>query len=299
MNKKLKYSMLCGALFLGCFTGSTLSASDVAANSEKVNIHTYAVTSFKDVSPNHYAYDAVNWAKAKGIVAGYTTNGKPNGLFGPDDPVTEAQFVKMVAQYLGLKDDGGDIRKAIDNGAHWSDSVYDAIAKYEVPLRGYLANDERDTPMLRGSVAQALGYLIGNQEETIDSIHFLIENGITNGQYPQYEKLDLHEFFGSYNELTRAQVVTFLYRMDNHGLNDLSHIAKTASKNSVELMYKAYDTHFKADRTFDVLKFTGLQTKSKESTENELTLPVDYSVTTLIYMVEGINTTYGGTLIIE
>lgn len=295
MKKKIRYGVLCGALLLGCFMTSPIGANEVAANSEKISLNTYAVATFKDVSPKHYAYDAVNWAKAKGIVAGYTTNGKPNGLFGPDDVVTEAQFVKMVAQYLGLKDDAGDISKARYSKTHWSDTYYDALAKYEVPLRGYLHNDDRNTPALRGTVAEALGYLIGNQTDLKSSIQYLIDNGISNGQYPQYEKTDLHEYFGSANKLTRAQVVTFLHRMERQGLKQLSANAVKASKSSEEIKFKAYNSHIKADRTFD--KIEGLDYSNKAYLDYLQNGGMSvYGQVTPIYIIYGVNAEYGGTL---
>ena len=45
----------------------------------------------------------------------------------------------------------------------------------------------------------------------------MIATGITTGQNPQFEGIDLNQFFGSSNDLTRAQVAVFLYRMHKIG----------------------------------------------------------------------------------
>ncbi|RIX53120.1 hypothetical protein D3P08_10815 [Paenibacillus nanensis] len=47
--------------------------------------------SFKDVSVNAWYYSYVNDALSRGVISGF-----PNGTFKPDDPVTVAQFLKIV-----------------------------------------------------------------------------------------------------------------------------------------------------------------------------------------------------------
>ena len=110
MKNKIRVSVY-SALLIGSLAGGLGTDNiTVHASSNDVNIKVAQQTgnSFKDVSTGHYAYEAIEWAKAKGIVSGYTdAKGKPNGLFAPNDDVTEAQFVKMVAEYFGLKDDSG------------------------------------------------------------------------------------------------------------------------------------------------------------------------------------------------
>jgi hypothetical protein len=52
--------------------------------------------SFSDVSPEHWAYDAVEWAKGKGITTGY-----PDGTFGPDKTLSRAEFMVMLKRAIG------------------------------------------------------------------------------------------------------------------------------------------------------------------------------------------------------
>lgn len=52
---------------------------------------------FTDVTASTLFGDAIQQAKHDGIVAGYTDeHGQPNGLFGPNDPVTRAEFAKII-----------------------------------------------------------------------------------------------------------------------------------------------------------------------------------------------------------
>jgi hypothetical protein len=59
-------------------------------------------TAFTDVPLTMLFSSAIEQAKRDGIVSGYTdASGFPNGLFGPGDPVTRAEFAKIVT--LGMQ----------------------------------------------------------------------------------------------------------------------------------------------------------------------------------------------------
>lgn len=59
-------------------------------------------TIFTDVTPTAQYASMIAKAKEDGIISGYTdTNGEPTGLFGPQDPVTRAEFAKIIT--LGLQ----------------------------------------------------------------------------------------------------------------------------------------------------------------------------------------------------
>jgi hypothetical protein len=53
---------------------------------------------FSDVPPSYWAYQAITTLAGRGIV-----NGFPDGTFRPDQAVTRAEFVKMLALAIGLK----------------------------------------------------------------------------------------------------------------------------------------------------------------------------------------------------
>ncbi|AVK83591.1 hypothetical protein C3943_08415 [Lysinibacillus sp. B2A1] len=214
----------CGILLAVGLTGSFVT---VEASSGNINtkVAQQVVGQFKDVTKSHYAYDAINWAKGEGIITGY-----PDGTFKPNESITEAQFAKMLAEFLGLKDDKGDLVKAT-SASHWADSYYDSLASYNTPLNSYFDNALRNKPVKRGVVAQAISHLTGNANSLADSINFMIGEGITTGQNPQFENKDLNKFFGSNNNLTRAQVAAFLYRMHNIDIEEATGIALIANKN--------------------------------------------------------------------
>jgi|GEM_PF-5483676 len=135
----------------------------------------------------------------------------------------------MLAEFLKIKDNKGEI---IYTKYHWADKYYDGVASYGVPLNGYFDTTIRDKSVKRGVVAQAISHLTGNANSLIDSINFMINEGITTGQNPQFEGKDLFTFFGSNSDLTRSQVAAFLYRMHKLNIEQASGIALDVHKNS-------------------------------------------------------------------
>ncbi|MFJ7734505.1 S-layer homology domain-containing protein [Lysinibacillus sp. NPDC097231] len=225
MKNKIKVTAISTLLL------SSIAAPTVSFAKEPVAVNVQVNGKFTDVDKKHYANEAIQWAQQRGIVSGYTdNNGKPNGKFGPNDSVTEAQFAKMLAEFYGFKDDKGKLNKFTPTPL-WSDTYYDALAAYGVPLNGYLDSGLRNKSVKRGVVAQAIGHLSGNANSLTDSINFMIGEGITTGQNPQYENSDLFKYFGANNTLTRAQAVAFLYRMHNIGINRAEGIAVSVYNN--------------------------------------------------------------------
>lgn len=215
---------------------------------------------FVDVEPSHYAYEAVNWAKQQQIISGYVDkNGKATGYFGPSDTVTEAQFVKMLATYLQLKDTGGDLPK-YTGALTWSDTYYDALATYGVPVNGYFDQSLRNSAVKRGLVAQTIGYTIGNTTSLQQAIQYLMDENISTGQNPEYKNKDILRYFGASNSLTRAQVVTFLYRMKQQQKDAVSATAKEKVAGLEMLIAKAnlgltfVDTRLKTGELYTTTK---------------------------------------------
>ncbi len=67
-----------------------------------INGDTGSGTVFTDVTPTLQYGQVIAKAKLDGIISGYTDiNGEPTGMFGPNDPVTRAEFAKIVT--LGMQ----------------------------------------------------------------------------------------------------------------------------------------------------------------------------------------------------
>lgn len=219
---------LIGTLLGVTLVSSTLVTNAYADDDDNDNRVTPRIE-FKDINASHHAYKAIVWAKNNDIVGGYN-----DGTFRPNSTLTEAQFVKMLVEYLDLDDAKGVVNKS---SKHWADEYYNQLGSYSTPLNGYYDDAIRNQPVKRGVVAQAIGHLTGNATTLADSINFLIKNGITTGQNLQHQGTNVRKFFGVDNNLTRAQLATFLYRMDNADIDEAEGIAEIAYDNKEGLEF--------------------------------------------------------------
>lgn len=171
---------------------------------------TYAAKQlFKDVPNNHYAYTAIKWAYDFDIISGY-----PDGTFRPNQPITEQQFAHILVNYFDLEPTNNALQKYTKKPLS-SDPNYNTLAAYQVPLNGYFDNTIREQPIKRGVVAQAIAYVAEGKANLNQSIRFLVDHGISSGQYPQYEYTNLAKFYGATNNLTRAQVVALFFNLQS------------------------------------------------------------------------------------
>ena len=170
------------------------------------------VSPFSDVSTTAYYYEAVKWAREKGI-----TGGIGNGLFGPNQPCTRAQIVTFLWRAAGSPEPK-NMSSFTDVPA---DSYYAKAVAWaaENGITGG-TGDGQFSPDATCTRAQsvtflfrAIGKLVDSKAEFNDvltdsyyanAVAWAVENGVTNGIG--------NGLFGPDNSCTRAQIVTFLYR---------------------------------------------------------------------------------------
>ena len=168
---------------------------------------------FSDVSTTAYYYEAVKWAQEKGI-----TGGIGNGLFGPNQPCTRAQIVTFLWRAAGSPEP-----KSMSNFSDVSADSYYAKAVAWAVENGITTGtgDGKFSPDATCTRAQsvtflfrAIGKLVDSTAEFSDvltdsyyanAVAWAVENGVTNGIGDG--------LFGSNNSCTRAQIVTFLWRV--------------------------------------------------------------------------------------
>ena len=169
---------------------------------------------FKDVPANAYYYEAVKWAQEKGI-----TGGIGNGLFGPNDPCTRAQIVTFLWRAAGSpapKNTGtafGDVKL----GSFYEQAVAWAV---ENGITGG-TSEGMFSPDATCTRAQSVTFLyrasgspaVSDKAEFsdvsttafyADAVAWAAKKGITTGIGGG--------LFGSDNDCTRGQIVTFLWR---------------------------------------------------------------------------------------
>jgi hypothetical protein len=104
--------------------------------------------------------------------------------------LTEYQFASMIAHFYPEIDDNGD--------------YYQLLKPYGVPLKGYTDEKAKNKPVKREVVARVLAYLNGQKSDLTNAVKWLSAQGITTATADN---------FRSDEYLTRAQMITFFYRL--------------------------------------------------------------------------------------
>ena len=171
---------------------------------------------FYDVPNNAYFYEAVKWAVKNGI-----TTGVGNGLFAPEQPCTRAQIVTFLWRAAGSPEPKGAASGMTDvvSGSYYEKAVAWAIEN------GITTGTTTSTfsPDATCTRAQAVTFLaralkakaasaaefsdVPTDSYFADAVAWAAANGVTEGIGGG--------LFGSDNDCTRGQIVTFLYRAYN------------------------------------------------------------------------------------
>ena len=168
---------------------------------------------FYDVSNDAYYYEAVKWAAENGI-----TGGVGNSLFAPNQPCTRAQIVTFLWRAAGSPEP-----KNMSNFSDVPADSYYAKAVAWAVENGVTTGtgDGKFSPDATCTRAQSVTFLFRASKASAngapafsdvaatayyaEAVKWATDNGITNGIGDN--------LFGSDNDCTRAQIVTFLYRM--------------------------------------------------------------------------------------
>lgn len=167
-----------------------------------VPLQAHATKQFTDVPNSHYAAEAIEWAASQEIITSSTNK------FNPTQKVTEAQFLKMYVEFFGHQ-----LITKDDKPGTWSDTYYDGLILYDLPLKGYSDQSARNKSITRGQVAQLIAHAHGKSDDLESAVQYMIESGISTGQ--NSNATNRLEQYGATNTLTRAQAVTLLHRIDN------------------------------------------------------------------------------------
>ena len=168
---------------------------------------------FYDVPNDAYYYEAVKWAAENGI-----TGGVGNSLFAPNQPCTRAQIVTFLWRAVG-----SPVPKNMSNFSDVPADSYYAKAVAWAVENGITTGtgDGKFSPDATCTRAQSVTFLFRASKASANgapafsdvaatayyaaAVKWATDNGIANGIGDN--------LFGSDNDCTRAQIVTFLYRM--------------------------------------------------------------------------------------
>lgn len=203
-------------------------------------IYAHANTKFNDIN-NHWAKDTIQDFVSKGYINGYEDN-----TFKPDNPITRAEFMKIVNQYFGYKyhedRDYSDIN--IGNDVNKNDWFYKYIctARAVGYIDGYEDNSIRPNGNLtREEAAKIISSIKYGYDENLDKTNNFkdkndvsswasgyVENAIESG----YIKGDNNSKLNPKSNITRAEAVSMLSRVDNKSELEFSNF-KTQFKNLI------------------------------------------------------------------
>ena len=168
---------------------------------------------FYDVPNDAFFYEAVKWAVKSGV-----TNGLTETMFGPYEPCTRAQIVTFLWRAAGSPEPKAMISFAdVPAGSYYAKAVAWAIENGITTGTG----DGKFSPDATCTRAQAVTFLFRISKTSADgtpafsdvatdayyaeAVKWATDNGITNGISGG--------LFGPDNDCTRAQIVTFLWRL--------------------------------------------------------------------------------------
>lgn len=168
---------------------------------------------FVDVKTGDYFYDAVQWAVGKGI-----TNGTSAETFSPEDPCTRAQIVTFLWRAAGspvvnyamdLSDVAGDAYYA--EAVRWalSEGITTGTSDHTFSPDAVCTREQAVTFLWRAAGSPTVSGESAFEDVGADAYYaravaWAAQNGVTNGIS--------QALFGTGNDCTRAQIVTFLYR---------------------------------------------------------------------------------------
>jgi hypothetical protein len=192
--KKLNLSfLLLIALSFG-IVGSNLAAA------EDSNVVSASI--FSDVK-NHWAKATIGWATEKKIVNGY-----PDGTFGPDLQVSEAEFLTMFVNAFGFEWQ--------TSGLKWPEPIYSYVTEKNYPVKGSTDTKLRSVKINRLQVAEIITGANGVHYSGNDAIQYILGKKLSSGK----KSATIAGYAGSDN-LTRAEAVQFIKNLLDQGMTKL------------------------------------------------------------------------------
>lgn len=161
---------------------------------------------FEDV-PQYWATEYIYWGVRNGIIKGYEDK-----TFRPNQQITEAEFAAVLARYV-TNIDVSKLEKI--EGRHWSQHIYNALAEYQLPFKGYNNDEIKDTGLTRGRIAQIIAAKNGFNLTERQAIYYMYENDISNGLIPGELSF---ESYGADKPVLREQIPGFFYRLNSLGV---------------------------------------------------------------------------------
>ncbi|MFP3919871.1 pre-peptidase C-terminal domain-containing protein [Lysinibacillus telephonicus] len=161
------------------------------------------ITSYKDYRPSEYWVESFTW----GINNNILTGDKKSNRLNPNKNITEAQMLAMVLRYA-FPNEAKD-----STSGQWYNNYYKMASNKKIEV-----TNKPNSPLRRGDVAKILAKVYTGKNMTEqESVQWLYTHDITTGINPSKPKN--YNNFNPDGKITRAQAITFMYRLSQKGIN--------------------------------------------------------------------------------
>jgi hypothetical protein len=237
--------------------------------------------SFKDTT-DHWAKDSIEYIKSLGHMQGYS-----DGAFRPDQSITRAEFIIVLAKSLNLTINDNTSKSFSDTGSHYAKAYINAAVARNIILPSEYPNGLKpDDPIKRSEVAAMLVRALGESRadgSTSFKDDASISQSMYNGEIKKAADLGLMSGdtlgnFNPFSNLTRAQTCQVMYTYINKQ-NGTSVVKPSASGNIQEFKF--------GDESYLVGIFplvfnngsTSFEVKTINASDNTITINNQYSFT--------------------
>ncbi|AIQ39995.1 S-layer homology domain-containing protein [Paenibacillus sp. FSL R5-0912] len=191
---KLVVAGLIAGTIAGAVTPDYPVRADSVSYEETADDNDTGVTSpiFPDIQ-GHWSERWVRWALGNQYITGYS-----DLTFRPDQPITEAEFLKVYYLSFGYP-------KATIFGEEWTAGPYRMAKNWKHPIPGLQDPQAQAAPITRQTAAQFIASALGKNYNDRDSIIFLLGNQLL----PLPEEPTVEGFKGNAT-LTRAEALEWI-----------------------------------------------------------------------------------------
>lgn len=163
----------------------------------------------------HWANDNIKYVYDNSLMNGYS-----DGTFGPDNNITRAEFVTVMARLHGYTEDTAAAAKFTDVSDHWAKGYIGALAS--MGIVGGVSDTEfaPDENITREQIAAILSRALALTHGDI-TVKYADDSAISDWAYDSvysvfeagYMKGDTANNFNPLDSATRAEVATIIYRL--------------------------------------------------------------------------------------
>ncbi len=211
---------------------------------------------FTDLTPAHWSYKAVNSMAEVAILNGY-----PDGSFKPNNPVSFAEFSKILVVFYRLDDSSSQALTTLPSN-HWANEYIKRVTKYWTNSDSY---SKVDSPVLREDVISTIIKVRGfdkSKYSTHDFINLYDDRNEIREDLWDYIEVALEDKvvqgdqrkLNPKGNLTRAEVCQIFYNLCNIDGIDLKNrsnsYAKKDTENSIQSFANLAERHSYASAAY-------------------------------------------------